>query len=63
MDVVENLGHFLELEVVLAADEPVEDGVAEANRLLELLGVQRSQLIEGAYVDLRDTGARSVWLR
>ena len=52
LDVVENLGHFLELEVVLSADESVEDGVAEANRVMELLGIQKSQLIDGAYVDL-----------
>ena len=52
LDVVETLGHFLELEVVLGADESIEEGIAEANRVMELLGVQRSQLIEGAYVDL-----------
>ena len=52
LDVVENLGHFLELEVVLGADESIEQGVSEANRVMELLGVRRSQLIEGAYVDL-----------
>ena len=52
LDVVETLGHFLELEVVLGANESIEEGIAEANRVMELLGVQRSQLIEGAYVDL-----------
>jgi len=52
LDVVETLGHFLELEVVLGADESIEQGVSEANRVMELLGVRRSQLIEGAYVDL-----------
>ena len=52
LDVVETLGHFLELEVVLGADESIEEGIADANRVMELLGVQRSQLIEGAYVDL-----------
>ena len=52
LDVVETLGHFLELEVVLGSDESIEEGIAEANRVMELLGVQRSQLIEGAYVDL-----------
>jgi predicted adenylyl cyclase CyaB len=58
LDVVENLGHFLELEVVLSADESVEDGVAEANRVMELLGIQKSQLIDGAYVDLLSRSAR-----
>ena len=62
LDIVENLGHFLELEVVLASDESVEQGVAEANRLMKLLGVQPSQLIEGSYVDLlsRKTNERHI---
>jgi adenylate cyclase len=46
------LGHFLELEVVLGDEEPVEDGVREAHSLMEKLGIHASQLIEGAYVDL-----------
>lgn len=52
LDRVEGLGHFLELEVVLADDEPSETGVREAHSLMEKLGIQPSQLIEGAYVDL-----------
>ena len=52
LDVVENLGQFLELEVVLGANEPIEEGAAEATRMMEALGVERSKLIEGAYVDL-----------
>ena len=52
LDNVEGLGHFLELEVVLSDDEPSEAGVREAHSLMEKLGIQPSQLIEGAYVDL-----------
>lgn len=52
LDRVENLGHFLELEVVLEEGEPAEIGVREAHTLMEKLGVEPSQLIEGAYVDL-----------
>jgi predicted adenylyl cyclase CyaB len=52
LDVVEGLGHFLELEVALDDNESVESGVAEANRIMILLGVRQNQLIEGAYVDL-----------
>lgn len=52
LDRVEGLGHFLELEVVLAEGEPVEAGVREANGLMERLGVKPQQLIDGAYVDL-----------
>lgn len=52
LDRVSGLGHFLELEVVLEENEPFEAGVREADRLLASLGVERSQLIEGGYVDL-----------
>lgn len=52
LDRVEGLGHFLELEVVLAEDEPSEAGVREAHSVMEKLGIQTSQLIEGAYLDL-----------
>ncbi|EON19239.1 adenylate cyclase [Cupriavidus sp. GA3-3] len=65
LDRVEDLGDFLELEVVLAEDERLENGVAEAHALLARLGIPASNLIEGAYVDLlraaqatrADTGA------
>jgi predicted adenylyl cyclase CyaB len=53
LDRVEELGHFLELEVVLADGDPPEPGVAEAHELMKALGILPSQLIEGAYVDLR----------
>ena len=52
LDIVEDLGHFLELEVVLDDGEPAEHGIREAQELMSKLGVEPSQLIEGAYVDL-----------
>ena len=52
LDRVIGLGHFLELEVVLDEHEPSEVGVREAHKLMAQLGVESSQLIEGAYVDL-----------
>ena len=52
LDVVENLGHFLELEVVLRENEPTDAGVREAHELMQRLGVEPSQLIDRAYVDL-----------
>lgn len=52
LDRVENLGHFLELEVVLSEGELSESGVMEANNLMESLGISSEQLIDGAYVDL-----------
>jgi len=52
LDRVEGLGHFLELEVQLVDDEPPEQGIREAGELMERLGIQPEQLIEGAYLDL-----------
>ncbi|MBA4377864.1 MAG: adenylate cyclase [Gemmatimonas sp.] len=52
LDRVEGLGDFLELEVVLRDDEDAASGVAEARALMDELGVQADQLVEGAYVDL-----------
>lgn len=52
LDQVEDLGHFLELEVVLDEGEPCESGVREAHTLMCRLGIEQSALIETAYVDL-----------
>jgi predicted adenylyl cyclase CyaB len=52
LDRVEGLGHFLEIEVVLAEGESSEAGVSVAHDLLGNLGISSSQLIEGAYIDL-----------
>ncbi len=58
LDRVEELGHFLELEVVLADGERAEPGTTEANDLMAALGIAPAQLIEGAYVDLLAKGTR-----
>jgi len=52
LDRVESLGHFLELEVVLAEGESPDAGVKEARALMAALGLADDQLIDGAYVDL-----------
>jgi adenylate cyclase class IV len=52
LDEVENLGRFVELEVVLEDGEPVEQGVAEAHRLMAALDIQEDQLVSHAYLDL-----------
>jgi adenylate cyclase class IV len=52
LDVVQDLGRFLELEVVLNENEPAGHGIHEAHELMLKLGVEPSQLVEGAYVDL-----------
>src|SRR3954462_14035994 len=60
LDRVEGLGHFLELEVMLVGDEPAEQGIREAGELMDQLGIQPAQLIEGAYIDLlADAGVAS----
>ena len=52
LDRVENLGTFLELEVVLTEEEEVQIGAAIAQDLIAKLGILPDQLIDGAYVDL-----------
>jgi len=52
LDEVEGLGSFVELEVVLADDEPVEAGEVEAYRLMHALGIQECDLLEVSYLDL-----------
>jgi predicted adenylyl cyclase CyaB len=52
LDRVEGLGHFLELEVMLVDDESADTGVREARGLMDRLGIEPAQLIEGAYLDL-----------
>lgn len=52
LDRVDNLGHFLELEVVLSEEDRPEAGVEEAQNLMALLGISPVQLLDGAYVDL-----------
>lgn len=59
LDRVEDLGEFLELEVVLAEGEAADSGVHVAHELMARLGIDPSQLIDRAYVDLlADSGGR-----
>ena len=52
LDRVEGLGDFLELEIVLEENECIAVVVEEAQALMAKLGVEPSQLLEGAYIDL-----------
>jgi adenylate cyclase class IV len=52
LDRVEGLGDFLELEVTLADGQSEAEGTAIAHSLMAQLGVQREQLVSGAYLDL-----------
>jgi predicted adenylyl cyclase CyaB len=52
LDEVEELGGFLELEVVLAPGQSAADGERVARDLMERLGVRPDDLVAGAYLDL-----------
>lgn len=52
LDDVENLGTFLELEVMLSAEEAEEVGAAIVDRILADLGVSDEDRIARAYIDL-----------
>ncbi len=52
LDRVAGLGDFMELEVVLADDEPADVGVREAHELMARLQIPAECLVEGAYHDL-----------
>lgn len=52
LDDVEGLGQFMELEVVLREGQEDAEGQAVAEGLMASLGVERSDLLEGAYMDL-----------
>lgn len=52
LDRVDGLGDFVELETVLRPGESHSAGQAATLRLMEQLGIERSRLIDKAYVDL-----------
>lgn len=52
IDRVDGLGDFMELEVVLADDQPDADGTAVAEALMQALGLAGAERIAGAYLDL-----------
>lgn len=52
LDQVENLGDFVELEVVLRPDQTEAEGEAIALDLMNRLGIRAEQLVQGAYIDL-----------
>ena len=52
LDEVEELGDFVEVEVVLDPEQGTVDGDAVAQDLMGKLGIRSEQLIDRAYVDL-----------
>ena len=55
LDDVEDLGKFMELEVVLREGQSDSEGQSIAEHLMIKLGVSRSDLIEGAYMDMAES--------
>lgn len=52
LDEVEELGQFVELEVVLRSDQSSAQGEAIAKDLMDQLGIRTEDLIDVAYIDL-----------
>ena len=52
LDDVEGLGRFMELEVVMQDGQSDSEGQTIAEDLMARLGVEKTDLLEGAYMDL-----------
>ncbi len=52
LDDVQGLGQFMELEVVMQEGQSDMEGQTIAENLMSALGVERGDLIDGAYMDL-----------
>ena len=59
LDRVENLGEFVELEVVLGDGESEEDGRREALGIMARLGLGDHDVVSGAYIDLLEEAKAS----
>lgn len=59
LDDVEGLGQFMELEVVMPDGQSQAEAEAIARDLMGRLGVETSDLIDGAYMDLLESRADS----
>ena len=56
LDMVEKLGEFIELEVIMGVEDKYEEGKMKANYLIERLGISEEDLIECSYIDLLEAG-------
>ena len=52
IDNVEDIGDFIEFEVVLSEDEDEKIGVLEIQNLMDQFGIKNENLIDCAYIDL-----------
>ena len=57
LDDVEELGQFMELEVVLTEGQSNAEGQTIAEGLMARLGVEKTDLLEGAYMDLLESAS------
>ena len=55
LDDVDGLGQFMELEVVMREGQSDAEGQAIAEGLMESLGVEKTDLLDGAYMDLLES--------
>ena len=58
LDNVEGLGQFMELEVVIQEGQSDAEGQSLAEELMASLGVEKSDLLEGAYMDLLESAPK-----
>ncbi|MCI0565495.1 MAG: hypothetical protein MN733_44090, partial [Nitrososphaera sp.] len=58
IDEVENLGWFVELEVVLEPDQSTQEGLAIAHELINRLGINHQDFVDCSYVDLLNVKER-----
>jgi len=59
LDDVDGLGQFMELEVVMREGQSDAEGQSIAEDLMARLGIERSDLLEGAYMDLFESSPES----
>jgi predicted adenylyl cyclase CyaB len=57
LDDVEGLGQFMELEVVMGEKQSDAEGQAITEALMASLGVEKTDLLEGAYMDLLESAS------
>lgn len=58
LDDVKGLGQFMELEVVMREGQSDAEGQAIAEGLMTSLGVEKTDLLEGAYMDLLESSSK-----
>ena len=52
LDEVQDLGEFVELEVVLVPGQSINEGMSIAESLMKQLGITKDELIDKSYIDL-----------